>query len=212
LKTNFVLIDYENVRTHSASDLSVLKSEDFAVKLFLGVHDKMLSVDFVEALLPIGRRVEIIRLKASGANALDFHVAFYIGKLSCQKPESTFHIISKDRDYDALIKNLKTTGVVVHRHRCIADITMENTTVNDLVATTITALRKAAHPPSTQKKLRNAVDQLFKKELSEERLLELIAALSESGVVQIVGDKISYHLPELEKPQRAAISPSDLFT
>ena len=72
--------------------------------------------------------------------------------------------------------------------------------LSDLVATAIGSLRKyaVAHRPSTQKKLRNVVEQLFKKELSEEQLLELINALTTSGAVQIVGNKVSYKLPAPE--------------
>jgi hypothetical protein len=55
--------------------------------------------------------VELVRLKTAGTNALVFLIAFYIGKLWCQQPDSAFYIISKDTDYNALIKNLKTMGV-----------------------------------------------------------------------------------------------------
>src|ERR1700691_4410132 len=122
MKTKVILIDYENVRTFSSEDLSILKSGEFMVKLFLGVQHKEIGVDLVDALLPIGGRVELIRLKAIGTNALDFMIAFYIGKLWNHKPESTFYIISKDTDYNALIKNLKTIGVDVYRRTCIADV------------------------------------------------------------------------------------------
>lgn len=83
----FILIDYENARTISTADLSVLKRDGFIVKLFLGVHNKEISIDLVHALLPIGSRVELIRLKAAGANALDLLIAFYVGKLWQDAPE-----------------------------------------------------------------------------------------------------------------------------
>ena len=75
-KTKFILIDYENVHTFSPADLSVLKAGEVRVKLFLGVHNKEIGVDLVEALLPIGGRVELIRLRAAGPNALDLLIAF----------------------------------------------------------------------------------------------------------------------------------------
>ena len=121
-KTKFILIDYENVHTFSPADLSILKGEEFRVKLFLGVHNKEIGVDLVDALLPIGSRVELIRLKAAGTNALDLVIAFYIGKLWQETPEATFFIISKDSDYNALVKNLKAIGVDAHRRACIADV------------------------------------------------------------------------------------------
>ena len=81
MKTKFILIDYENIHTFSSADLSALNDDDFMVKLFLGVHDKQIGVDLVAAMLSIANRVELIRLKAAGKNALDSLIAFYIGKL-----------------------------------------------------------------------------------------------------------------------------------
>lgn len=195
-KTKFILIDYENVHTFSSADLSVLKGGEFTVKLFLGVHNKEISVDLVDALLPVGSRVELVRLKAAGANALDLLIAFYIGKLWQDTPDSTFYVVSRDRDFDPLIKNLKGIGVDVHRRACIADVLKDvpagTPTMNDLVATATVALCKNPHRPATLKKLRNLLN--VRKELSEEQTLELIGALASSGVVQIVGNRVSYKL------------------
>jgi hypothetical protein len=195
-KAKFILIDYENVHTFSPADLSVLKGDEFAVKLFLGVHNKEISVDLVDALLPIGSRVILVRLKAAGANALDLLIAFYIGRLWQDAPASTFYIVSRDRDFDPLIKNLKAIGVDVHRRSCVADVVRDvpaaTPTMSDLVAAAATALCKNPHRPSTLKKLRNLLN--VRKELSEEQTLELIAALASSGLVQIVGNKVTYNL------------------
>jgi hypothetical protein len=110
---------------------------------------------------------------------------------------SAFFIISKDADYDVLIKTLKTIGVDVQRRTCIADVTKaepEAPSIHDLAATAIATLRRIPHRPSTAKTLRNVLN--VKKEFSEEQLLEVIGALTKSGVVQMVGNKASYHLPE----------------
>jgi hypothetical protein len=195
-KKKFILIDYENVHTFSPADLSVLKGEEFIVKLFLGIHNKEIGVDLVDALLPIGNRVELVRLKTAGTNALDLLIAFYVGKLWQDSPDSAFYIISKDGDFDTFIKNLKPIGIDVHRRTCIADVVKDepaaSPSMDDLIATATTALRKNPHRPSTPKKLRNVLN--VKKQLSEEQLLELIAALSKNGVVCIVGNKVSYNL------------------
>lgn len=193
-KKKFILIDYENVHTFSAADLSVLEKEEFIVKLFLGVNDKQMSVDLVDALLPIGRQVELIRLKTAGANALDLLIAFYVGKLWQDAPEATFFVISKDKDFNSLIKNLKELGVDVHRRPCIADVVKDMPaampSINDLVADATVSLSKP-HSPKTLKKLRNLLK--VGKGLSEEQVSELVGALTESGFVQIDGSKVTYH-------------------
>lgn len=121
-RTKVILIDYENVRTFSPADLSVLKAQEVRVKLFLGVHNREIGVDLVDALLPIGSRVELVRLRTAGTNALDLLIAFYVGKLWHETHESTFYIISRDTDYNPLIKNLKAIGVDVHRRTSIAEV------------------------------------------------------------------------------------------
>jgi hypothetical protein len=196
--TKYILIDFENVQTFSCADLEVLKSEEVRVKLFLGVHNKEIGVDLVDALLPIGGRVELVRLWAGGTNALDLLIAFHIGKLWHEMPEAAFYIISRDTDYNALVKNLKVLGVEVHRRTCIADIEKEvpaaTPSMRDLVATATAVLCKNPHRPSTLKKLRNLLN--VKKELSEEQLVELIGVLTRSGLVEVVGNKVSYNLAD----------------
>ena len=207
-KAKIILIDYENVHAFSPADLSVLKGDEFTVKLFLGVHNKEISVDLVDALLPMGGRVELIRLKAAGANALDLLIAFYIGKLWQDDPAATFYIVSRDRDFDPLIKNLKAIGVDVHRRSCIADVEKDvpaaTPSMSDLVATATVALCKNSHRPSTLKKLRNLLN--VKKELSEDQTVELIGALASSGLVQIVGNRVSYNL-DAQPPFRPTEQP-----
>ncbi len=195
-KTKYILIDYENVHTFSSADLAVLKGGEFLVKLFLGVHNKEIGVDLVDALLPIGSRVELVRLRAAGTNALDMLIAFYVGKLWHATPEAVFFIISRDADFNTLIKNLKSIGVDVHRQNCIADVEKDvpaaTPSLSDLVAMATAALCKNPHRPSTLQKLRNLLN--VTKGLSEEQLLDLIAALTRSGLIQLVGNKVSYNL------------------
>ena len=47
MKTNYVLIDYENVQVKS---LSLLKGEQFQVRVFLGPKNTKLPVEFVLAM------------------------------------------------------------------------------------------------------------------------------------------------------------------
>ncbi len=208
-RTKFILIDYENVHTFSPADLAVLKAEEVMVKLFLGVHNREIGVDLVGALLPIGCRVELVRLRTAGTNALDLLIAFYVGKLWREAPESSFYIISRDADYDPLIKNLKAIGVDVHRRTSIADV--ENdvpagiASLSDLVATARAALCKYPHRPSTLKTLRNLLN--VNMELSDDQMKDLLGALTRSGIVQIAGKKVSYDLAGQLQPGDDAAPP-----
>ena len=59
----------------------------------------------------LGENAEYVKMGGNGSNALDFHIAFYIGQLAERGPNAYFHIISKDSGFDPLIKHLKTRKV-----------------------------------------------------------------------------------------------------
>ena len=137
-------------------------------------------------------------LETAGRNALDFHIAYYIGTLSVQDPTAGFHIISKDSGFDALIKHLAGKNIVVSRSAGIAGIprptphpaldAQVQTAVKDLI-------RRADTRPRTMKTLRSTLHALFRKQLSEQELTALLDALCKEGMVKIDGMKVAYDLP-----------------
>src|SRR5687767_6909961 len=100
MKTNYVLIDYENVHVKS---LALLQGGKFQVKVFLGPKNSRLPVELVMAMKELGDKADYILLETSSSNALDFHITYYLGALVTADPEGNFHIISKDTGFDPLI-------------------------------------------------------------------------------------------------------------
>ena len=196
-KTNYVLVDFENVQP---KDIGLLKDGPFKVKLFLGPHQSKVPVTLATALQALGSNAEYVLLEKAGNNAVDFHIAYYIGVLSSQDPTAFFHIISKDGGFDPLIEHLKRRKFFAHRSTCIADIpyfkpalaaiteAQVDTAVTDLI-------RRKAAKPRTQKSLLSTLHALFKKELSEQQLSQLLAELCTRGVVKVEGTKVTYDLP-----------------
>ena len=86
---NFVLVDFENVQP---KDLGLLKDGSFKVKLFLGPNQSKVPVALASALQSLGSNAEYVILETAGKNALDFHIAYYIGALSTENPSALFHI------------------------------------------------------------------------------------------------------------------------
>jgi hypothetical protein len=117
--TNFILVDFENVQP---KDIGLLKDGPFKVKVFLGPNQSKIPVALAAALQTLGESAEYIILETAGSNALDFHIAYYIGVLSAVEPMAFFHIISKDSGFDPLLKYLKGKKVFAQRSTCIADI------------------------------------------------------------------------------------------
>src|SRR5688572_12883724 len=112
MNRNYVLIDYENVQVKS---LVLLKGEHFRVQVFLGPKNLKLHRELVFAMQAFGERGKYIELEAGGSNALDFHIAYYLGVLAKDDPTAFFHIISKDTGFDPLLQHLKARGVSAAR-------------------------------------------------------------------------------------------------
>jgi hypothetical protein len=193
---NYVLIDYENVQP---KDLDLLKEGSFGVKIFLGRNQSKIPVDLATALQPLGNNVEYVRLEANGSNALDFHIAYYVGKLSCGHPATRFYIISKDQGFDPLIEHLKERHVHVQRAVCVADMACfkprRPPTIEAQAEAAISNLiGRNSSRPATMKALHATLRALFKKS-SEDQVLKLIAHLTAKGIVKDNGKKLSYNLP-----------------
>lgn len=108
MNQHFVLSDFENV---PLKDIGALKPGECRIKLFIGQGQTKISVELFEALRPFGTDAEVVRIHGSGPNALDFHIAFYVGKLAAAYPGSRFSIISGDTGFDPLIKHLAGQGI-----------------------------------------------------------------------------------------------------
>lgn len=104
----FVLIDFENVQPKI---LDRLRPGVLRVKVFLGQHQSKLMLELVQALQPFGSDAEYIQIQGSGPDAVDFHIAFYIGLLAAAEPKASFTIVSKDKGFDPLIRHLALRGI-----------------------------------------------------------------------------------------------------
>ncbi len=196
-RTNFVLVDFENVQP---KDIGLLKDGPFKVKVFLGPNQPKIPVSLATALQSLGDNAEYIVLEKAGNNALDFHIAYCIGVLSTTEPTAFFHIISKDSGFDPLLKYLRGKKVYAQRSTCIADIpyfkpALPAAPEAQVEAVVADLIRRKTSKPRTQKTLLSTLHALFKKELSEQQLAALFAALNKRGIVKVDGTKVSYALP-----------------
>jgi hypothetical protein len=120
--------------------------------------------------------------------------------LPAAQPNAFFHVISKDTGFDSLLKYLKGKNIFAQRSACIADIPYFKPALpaapEAQVEAVITDLtRRKASKPRTQKTLLSTLHALFKKELSEQQLAGLFAALCKRGIVKVEGTRVSYALP-----------------
>jgi hypothetical protein len=125
MSRDFILVDFENVQPGSLGALDAATSE---VRIFAGEHQKKVDLALAKALQALGPRAEYIQIAGSGKDALDFHIAFYIGRLSQQHPDARFTIVSRDTGFDPLVKHLAGLGIACRRIGAIA-VTMAKKTM-----------------------------------------------------------------------------------
>jgi PIN domain-containing protein len=197
LKTNFVLVDFENIQPKNISELN---GGPYKIMVFLGSNQAKIPVETALALHGFGSNAEYIRIEGGGRNALDFHIAYYIGRLSVETPDACFHVISKDSGFDPLLKHLNAQGIVCRRLKSISDILLVDKSSSEIPHEKLDAVidnlakRKSARP-RTIKTLRSSINALFVNQLTDEELDDLIAQLTERGTIKIADGKVHYELP-----------------
>jgi hypothetical protein len=119
LKTNYVLIDFESVQP---SSLDLLNHNNFKLFVFVGANEVKLPFEIADCIQRLGERAKYIKISGTGPNALDFHIAYYIGRTAATDPAAYFHIISKDAGFDPLITHLRANKIFASRVSAISDI------------------------------------------------------------------------------------------
>lgn len=192
---NYVLIDFENVQPQN---LELLLELPFKVFVFVGANQHHVSIELAAAMQSLGPKAEYIQISASGRNALDFHIAFYVGQLSASDSEGYFHIISKDKGFDPLIKHLRDTRKIrALREDDIAEIPLLRISNKANLNEKIDEIKKkldvrGQSRPRKVKTLKSTIQSLFAEELSEKELSTLTNELKKANYITVNGEKISY--------------------
>ncbi len=198
MPTNYVLIDFENVQP---KNLEILASHPFKVIVFTGANQSKVPFDLAAAMQGMGENAEYIRIWGSGRNALDFHIAFYLGELSAKEPDACFHVISRDTGFDPLIKHLTTRKIRVQREQDLAEIPvlrMSNTgSRDDKIKAIVKNLNgRGQSRPRKVKTLANTINSLFTRKLPQQELSSLVEELVERKYIAVKEGNVTYSLPQ----------------
>lgn len=152
LRINHVFVDFENV--HEV-DASVIGTKSVSFTLLLGAKQTKLDAGLVEKLMEHSASVQLIRLASSGKNALDFTLAYYVGRAATTDPTAYIHIVSKDKGFDPLIQHLRSRHIQAHRHDSFA-------TLHFSCKAKETAVAVKAEPAGTEATLNRVLERLRK--------------------------------------------------
>lgn len=212
MKPHFVLVDFENVQPKS---LVSLQGGQHQVRVFLGASQTKITLELAQSLQAFGPDAKYVQVSGNGSNALDFHIAFYIGRLSAQHPGATFTIISRDTGFDPLVKHLAGKGIACRRSASIGDAGKTVPPVKPPSVPKRTAAREAvksvppdprlavvlenlgnmkSNRPRTLKTLSASVRSWFKPALDDKALAALLDQLAKAGRIKVEGSKVSYAL------------------
>lgn len=196
MKTNYVLIDLENV---IPENLELLEHDWIKVLLFVGKNQTKLPISLVKAVQRLGSRAEYIEMSGTGHNALDFHIAFYIGRIAASEKDVFFHVISNDTGFDPLIAHLKSLHVFADRVTKIEEIpaliqakVASQSTEERIGFIKDRLLRPNAPRPRSRKTLTSHVSTMFSKTLPDDEISKVIDALFKSGHVREDGKRLVY--------------------
>lgn len=197
LKNNYVLIDYENVPLKS---LAPLNRHEFKVVVFVGANQTKIPFELAAELQRLGSNAEYVKIGGNGPNALDFHIAFYIGQLAERDPNAYFHIISKDTGFDPLIKHLKEKKIFAQREKELSEIPLLRVsnvkTIDEKIDAIVESLSARGHSrPRKIKTLVNTINALFLKKLDENELIAIIEQMKKQNMIVIDNEKVSYRPP-----------------
>jgi hypothetical protein len=160
--------------------------------IFAGEKQTKVSFEIAESVRQLGDRAKLVRMCGSGNNALDFHIAYYIGKYAEIDPKGIFRIVSKDKGFDPLIKHLQAAKIDCSRIENLSTKVVSKTDLQGMLAEFGPHLREMggkARPKKTSK-LKAYIKHRYREE--DAIVDEVFAGLISAGLFVLDGAKIKY--------------------
>jgi hypothetical protein len=186
-----LFVDLENVQK---IDLARVP-DDARVMIFYGITQKKLPEELVVQAQPLGTRLKWIKISGQGPNALDFHIAFYLGQELTIDPTSECAILSRDTGFDPLVRHLQTLGRTCRRVSSLKDAFPEPERAADAdhFNRLLALLKKEKARPSKSKGLAGKVKSWFPR-LTENERLDLVQRLFKESRVHESEKSLTYNL------------------
>lgn len=118
MNPKLLLVDYENI---SKIDLSLLDNS-FRAIVFVGAKQNPPRASKNNATAHRFSRVDFQKIDGSGKNALDFHIAFQLGRTIETAPQTECFVLSRDKGFDPLLSHLNKSGLKCSRVTTISEL------------------------------------------------------------------------------------------
>ena len=196
-RRHYILIDYENVQPKSLSVLLGAPNQAFRIMIFVGANQSKLPIELVSSIQCFGDRAQYVQITGSGRNALDFHIACYLGMLAERDPRGIFHVVSRDSGYDQLIKHLKGKEINAARRKNLFEIPWLSSANKKPADEQISAIvenlsARGSGRPRKVKTLENSINSLFGNKLEPGQIDNLVKELQEQQFIVIKQEGVTY--------------------
>ena len=112
-----VLVDFESVQDIDFSQLAGSR-----LVVFAGEVQRKVPIEVAMGLQALGERARWVRSSGVGPNALDFHIAFEIGRMVEKDEKGPVFVLSRDRGFDPLLTWLGAElGIPARRATSLAE-------------------------------------------------------------------------------------------
>lgn len=113
-----LLVDLENVHK---IDLSLL-DETYRAIIYVGAKQNPPKAASKETTAHRFQRVDFQKIEGIGKNALDFHIAFQLGRTIETEPDTECIVLSADKGFDPLLTHLNKNGLRCRRVNAMAEL------------------------------------------------------------------------------------------
>ena len=186
-----LLVDFENVQQVDLTRLD----DNYHVVIFVGSGQKSVPVDLVTSAQKLGGRLEWQRVEGNGRNALDFYIAFQLGRLIEKSPSLHCIVLSKDKGFDPLIQYLNKNGMKCKRVNSLLELEPKSATVEEPNYKRVFELLGKMDKKSRPRKratLSQHISSMFQKNISQSDVNRIIDILFANKMISECNNAISY--------------------
>ena len=189
-RTQYIFIDYENV---SDSDLSRISGKPVRVFMILGTRHTRLPTSLFLFAQDHPEQVPIIQTRVDGRNALDFVLTFELARIFASDPAGYFHIVSKDTDFESVIRHLEGETQFVARHASLTEIPALRTPEERVARIKNDLADVTRSRPGTRQGLENKIRTAFGNNATPEFIEKTIRSFIQAGILDFTdNDKVLY--------------------
>ena len=187
-----LLVDFENIQQVELSRLDV----GYRVIIFVGSQQKSVPLELVTSSQKFGDRIEWQQIEGHGRNALDFFIAFHLGRVFEKDPHSECVVLSRDKGFEPLLRYLRKNNLKCRRIENVGELDARVVTQEDPAYRRVVELLRRSEKrgrPRKHKTLSRLIAALFQKKLPEAEVERIIALLTANKMISEANNAITYH-------------------